>query len=185
MIASPSCGEGGTGDRSVRASMWVLLRMYWVPPRFTKEPSVPPQQVIVCVDVLVLESLVLLPEVPSAIAPDCARSLPGSMVTVAVPEAEPLTALTVTVVVALPPLPSDFVGTPLGATYSPLVEMNPAVWLPPTIPLTSQVTPFTEAVNCCVEKLRTVAALGDTLMEPEETAVVTVTVADADFELSA
>ncbi|HEY4818229.1 MAG TPA: hypothetical protein VIH67_12415 [Candidatus Acidoferrum sp.] len=132
-----------------------------------------------------LESLALLPDVPSTIAPDCVLSFPGWMVTVAVPDAEPLTALTVTVVVTLPPLPSDFVGTPLGATYNPLVEMNPVSWVPPAMPLTSQVTPFTEAVNCCVEKLRTVAALGDTLMEPEETAVVTVTVADADFELSA
>jgi hypothetical protein len=160
--------------------------MYCVPAgSTTSAPSVPPQQVIVCVDVFVLESLALLPDVPSAIAPDCVASFPGWMVTVAVPEAEPLTAVTVTVVVTLPPLPSDCVGTPLGATYNPLVEMNPIVWLPPAIPLTSQVTPFTEAVNCCVPKFATVAALGDTLMEPEETAVVTVTVADADFELSA
>jgi hypothetical protein len=63
--------------------------------------------------------------------------------------------------------------------------MKPAFWLPPAIPLTSQVTPLTDALNCCVPKFATVAALGDTVMEPAETAVVTVTVAEADFELSA
>jgi hypothetical protein len=46
------------------------------------------------------------------------------------------------------------------------------------------VTPLTEAVNCCVPKFATVAVLGVTVMEPEETAVVTVSVADADFEVS-
>jgi hypothetical protein len=107
------------------------------------------------------------------------------MVTVAVPEPELATALTVTVVVTLPPLPSDFVGTPLGATYNPFVEINPTVWLPPAIPLTCQVTPLTEAANCCVPKFATVAALGDTVTEPEEVVVVIVTVAEADFDESA
>src|ERR1700687_5847021 len=184
-MGSPSCAI------SLRASMCVLLRMYCVPPRVTNEPSVPPQQVIVCVDVLVLESLAFPPEVPSSIAPDCAFSFPGWMVTVAVPDPELAceTALTVTVVVMLLPFPLGFVGTPLGATYNPLVEMNPKVWLPPAMPLTCQVTavlgvPSTDAVNCCVPKFGTVAALGDTLTELEE-AVVTVTVADVDFVESA
>src|ERR1700716_3439409 len=128
MIASLGCA------RSVRPSMCVLLRMYCVPPESaTSAPSVPPQQVIVCVDAFVLESLALLPDVPSATAPDCVASFPGWMVTVAAPDAELVTALTVTVVVTLPPLPSDVVGTPLGATYNPVVEMKPAFWLPPAI----------------------------------------------------
>jgi hypothetical protein len=164
--------------------MCVLLRMYSVPPRLTKEPSVPPQQVIVCADAFVLESLAFPPEVPRLMAPDCALSLPGSMVTVAVPELEPATALTVTVVVMLPPLPSDFVGTPLGATYKPLAEINPMFWLPPAMPLTSQVTPLMEALNCWLPKFATVTALGDTVIEPDEP-LVTVTVADANFEVSA
>jgi hypothetical protein len=61
-------------------------------------------------------------------APDCAFPLPGWIVTVAIPDCEAFaceTAVMVTVVVMLPPLPSDFVGTPLGATYKPLLEMNP------------------------------------------------------------
>jgi hypothetical protein len=165
--------------------------MYCVPPRVTSEPNVAPQHVIVCVVVFVLESLAFPPDVPNRIAPDCAFWFPGWMVTVALPEAELFaceTALTVTVVVILLPLPSDFVGTPLGATYSPLVDTNPMVWLPPAMPLTSQVTaelgaPFTDAVNCCVPKFATLAALGDTLTEVG--GPVTVTVADADFVESA
>jgi hypothetical protein len=125
----------------------------------------------------VLKSFAFPPEVPSTMAPDCASSFAGMTVTIAVPDAELLTcdtALTVTVVVILPPLPSDFVGTPLGATYNPLVEMNPTLWPPPATPFTSQVTallgaPFTDAVNCCVPKFATFAALGDTLTEVTET----------------
>src|SRR5712675_507752 len=45
--------------------------------------------------------------------------------------------------------------------------------------------PFTNAVNCCVPKFGIVAALGDTFTEPVALAVVIVTVADADFVLSA
>jgi hypothetical protein len=45
--------------------------------------------------------------------------------------------------------------------------------------------PFTDAVNCCVPKSGTVAALGDTITEPVALAVVIVTGADADFVLSA
>src|SRR5712675_812089 len=68
--------------------------------------------------------------------------------------------------------------------------MNPSAKLPPTTPLTCQVTavvgdPFTDAVNCCVPKSGTVAALGDTLTEPAGLTAVTVTIADADFVLSA
>ena len=114
------------------------------------------------------------------------------MVNVAVPEADLFaceTALTFTVVATLPPMPLDFVGTPLGATYNPLVDINPVVWLPPAMPLTCQLTavlgvPFTDAANCCVPKFATVAALGETLTDVEE-ALVTVTVADADFVASA
>jgi hypothetical protein len=141
---------------------------------------------------LVLESLAFPPEVPSSIGPDCAFWFTGWMVTVAVPDAELFaceTALTVTVVVTLPPLPSDFVGTPPGAAYNPLVEMNPKAWLPPAMPLTSQVIaalgePFTEAANCWLPKFGTVAALGDTLTESDEP-LVTVTMADANFVVSA
>jgi hypothetical protein len=115
------------------------------------------------------------------------------MVTVADPESALFaceTAVTVAVVVTLSPLPSDFVGTPVGATYSPPLEINPTDWFPPAIPLTSQFTavvgdPFTDAVNCCVPKFATEAAFGATLTEPEDVAVVTVTVADPDFVLSA
>src|SRR5258706_10450922 len=115
------------------------------------------------------------------------------MVTVAEPESALFaceTAVTVAVVVTLLPLPSDFVGTPLGATYRPLVETNPTNWFPPAIPLTSQLTavlgdPFTDAVNCCVPKFATETALGDTLTELEAAASVTVTVAAPDFVLSA
>lgn len=84
----------------------------------TSEPSVPPQQVIVWVDVFVLKSVAFPPEVPSVMAPDCACWLTGITVTVAVPEAEFTceTAATVTVVITDPLLPFDFVGTPLGAT---------------------------------------------------------------------
>jgi hypothetical protein len=136
--------------------------------------------------------LALPPVVPSSMAPDCAFWFPGWMVTVADPDAALFaceTALTVTVVVTLPPLPLDVVGTPLGATYNPLVDMNPVVWPPPAMPSTCQVTavlgaPFTDAVNCCAPKFATVAALGATLTEvaiPD----VTVTVAGADFVESA
>src|SRR6267378_2258620 len=115
--------------------MCVLLRINCVPPRVTSEPSVPPQHVIVWAAAFVLESFAFPPDAPSSIAPACAFSFPGWMVTVAV---------------TLLPLPSDFVGTPLGATYRPLVEMNPTDWFPPVIPSTSQLTamlgdPFTDA----------------------------------------
>src|SRR5258705_13784557 len=106
-------------QRSVRAKTCLLRKMTADPPPFTtSEPSVPPQQVIVCADVLVVESRAFPPEVPSTIAPDCACSLTGRTVTVALPDAELFaceTAVTVTVVVTDPLLPSDFVGTPLGA----------------------------------------------------------------------
>jgi len=96
------------------------------------------------------------------------------------------TALTVAIVVTLSPFPFDFVGTPPGATYKPLLEINPTAWLPPATPFTSQVTdelaaPFTIAVNCWVPKLATLAALGDTLTVPAAVAAVTVTLADPDF----
>jgi len=114
------------------------------------------------------------------------------MVTVADPDAALFaceTALTVAVVVILPPLPSGFVGTSPGATYNPLVDMNPVVWPPPAMPSTCQMTavlgaPFTDAVNCCVPKFVTVAALGATLTEVD-IQDVTVTVAGDDFVESA
>jgi hypothetical protein len=148
---------------------------------------------IVCAAAFVLESFAFPPEAPSRIAPDCAFSFPGWMVTVAEPESAPFaceTALTVALVVTLLPLPSDFVGTPPGATYKPLVEINPRDWFPPTIPSTSQLTamlgdPFTVAVNCCVPKFVTLTALGDTLTELEAAAAVTVAIADPDFVLFA
>jgi hypothetical protein len=93
--------------------------MNGVPPPFTtSDPSVPPQQVIVCVEVFVVESSAFPPEVPSTMAPDCACWFTGMTVTVAEPDPELLacgTAVTITVVVTDAPLPFDFVGTPLGA----------------------------------------------------------------------
>jgi len=58
------------------------------------------------------------------------------------------------------------------------------------MPLTCHVTavvgdPFKDAVNCWVPKSGTVTALGDTLTESTGATAVTVTVADADFVLSA
>src|SRR5881398_2619380 len=63
VMASP------TAAASLRASTCVLLNMYCVPFRFTSAPRVPPQQKRL--DPLVLVSLMLLPDVPSATAPDC------------------------------------------------------------------------------------------------------------------
>jgi hypothetical protein len=88
--------------------------------------------------------------------------------------------------VTLSPLPFDLVGTPLGAAYKPLDEMNPTAWLPPATPSTSQVTavlgaPFTDAVNCCVPKSATVAVLGETVTVLATPAAVTVRVAEPDF----
>jgi len=133
--------------------------------------------------------------------------LGGKIVTVADPEELGLlveTAVTVTgVVVTLPPL--EVVGTPLGATKRPEVEINPVVWVPPVTPLTCQVTallgaPFRLAVNCCVVKIATEIGFGLTvtatccaiviMAEPKsagfaaETAV-TVTVAGLGMELGA
>jgi len=49
-------------------------------------------------------------------------------------------AVTVTVAVTLLLL-LDVVGTEFGAVYSPVVEIVPALLLPPTMPFTSQVIP--------------------------------------------
>src|SRR6267143_3515592 len=63
-----------------------------------------------------------------------------------------------------PPFPSDLVGTPLGASYNPVLETKPVARLPPVTPLTCHVTvlfdePATLAVNCCVPKTFTVAVV--------------------------
>src|SRR5260370_5542201 len=108
MMDSPGC------PRSARAGRGLLPGMYCAPARTTSAPKVPPQQVIVCVEVFVVKSLAFPPEVPSTLAPDCACSFAGTTVTIAVPDAALLTcdtALTVTEVVILPPLPSHFVAT--------------------------------------------------------------------------
>jgi hypothetical protein len=113
--------------------------------------------------------------------------LAGTTVTAAPPDAELSaweTALTVTVVAILPPLPFERVGTPPGATYKPLLEMYPSCWLPPAMPFTFQLTavfvdPVTFALNCCVEKFATFALLGDTLTATLVAAVM-VTMADAE-----
>src|SRR5258708_8481394 len=78
------------------------------------------------------------------------------------------TAVTVTVVGTLLPLPSDSVGTAPGATKRPELEINPVAWLPPATVFTCQVTavfvvPVTAAVNCCVAKLLTVGVAGVTV----------------------
>jgi hypothetical protein len=61
-----------------------------------------------------------------------------------------VSAALVAITVALPP-----VGTVNGAVYKPVVEMEPTVELPPTMPFTTQetvvfVVPLTVAVNCWV-----------------------------------
>ena len=76
-----------------------------------------------------------------------------------------------------------------GALYRPLVEMAPVMVFPPVVLLTCQVTavvgwPLIVAENCCVVKTSTVAVLGLTATVPE-VCVVTVTVAEADFVVSA
>lgn len=93
------------------------------------------------------------------------------MVTVADPEEFGFaveTAVTVTVAVLTLPFPFGAVGTPLGATKRPDVEINPVVWLPPATPLTSHVTavlvcPFKAAVNCWVVKMATLIGFGLTV----------------------
>src|SRR5207247_10379695 len=90
------------------------------------------------------------------------------MVTVADPEEFGFageTALTVTGVVVTLPFPLEVVGTPLGATKRPDVEIKPVGWLPPVTPLTSHVTavldcPFTVAVNCWVVRMGRFMGLG-------------------------
>ena len=80
------------------------------------------------------------------------------------------TALTVTGVVVTLPFPLEVVGTPLGATKRPDVEIKPVAWLPPVTPLTSHVTavldcPFTVALNCWVVKMATLIGFGVTVTE--------------------
>ena len=58
-----------------------------------------------------------------------------------------------------------------GALYRPLAEIVPVVVFPPVTPFTCQVTavlgrPLIAAVNCCVVKTSTVAALGVTVTVP-------------------
>jgi hypothetical protein len=108
-------------------------------------------------------------------------------VTVAEPEDDGFaveTALTVTVVVVLPPDPLEVVGTPLGATYSPELEIKPLLLLPPVVPLTCHVTavlviPFTAAVHCWVVKMATEMGFGVTLTE---TCCAIVTIANEETE---
>jgi hypothetical protein len=61
----------------------------------------------------------------------------------------------------------DGVGMVAGAVYRPAVEMIPTESLPPTTPLTLQVTvvlevPITDAENCSVDPVWTVPEVGDT-----------------------
>ena len=93
----------------------------------------------------------------------------GKIATVADPEEFAFaTAVTLTGAVVTPPFPLEVVGTPLGATKSPELEMYPVFWLPPVTPLTCQVTavlgtPFTVAENCCVVKIATLIGFGVTV----------------------
>jgi hypothetical protein len=85
-----------------------------------------------------------------------------------------VSAALVAVTVVLTP-----VGTAEGAVYKPLVETVPTVALPPTSPLTLQLTavfavPLTVAVNCCVWETTTDALVGESVTD---TAGVMVTVA--------
>lgn len=59
-------------------------------------------------------------------------------------------------------------GTELGAVYNPAAEIVPTVVLPPTTPLTFQVTAWFEefctvALNCRVRRVFTEALEGDTV----------------------
>ena len=81
------------------------------------------------------------------------------------------------------------VGTAEGAAYSPAAVTVPMVEFPPTTPFTCHVTavllvPPTEAVNCCVPEVGTLALTGDTATVTT-VAAVTVTAAEADFVVSA
>jgi hypothetical protein len=100
------------------------------------------------------------------------------------------TAVTVRVVVVLPPEPLDLVGTPPGAKYSPLVEMNPNCKLPPGVPFTDQWTavfevPLTAALNCCLPKLGILGVTGETTTVMFEEVPVTVIELEPDFVGSA
>src|SRR5450432_1937250 len=136
--------------------------MYCVPPRTTSEPNVPPQQNPLFV------SFIFPPDVPNFTAPLCAFLFGEVTVTIAVATALLFACdipVTVTVATMLSPLPSDLVGTPLGATYIPLPEIYPVVWLPPVMPFTCQVTavvelPFAVAVKACVPNTATEADAG-------------------------
>jgi hypothetical protein len=116
--------------------------------------------------------------------------LGAKIVTVADPEELGLaveTAVTVTGAVVTVPFPLEVVGTPLGATKRPDVEIYPVAWLPPMTPLTSHVTavletPFTVAINCCVVKIATVAAFGVTVTA---TCCATVTIAEPESDIFA
>jgi hypothetical protein len=164
VIASPAT------PASLRASTWLLLKINKLPPRVTNDPKVPPQQVIA--PALFTKSFALLPVVPNSTGKLCEFALSGNIVTVELPFTAVSacdTAITVTVVgfVSIVVL-SNFVGTALGATYNPLLEMNPSFLLPPAVPLTSQVTavllvPFTVAVNFCVLKSETETVTGVTV----------------------
>src|SRR5713226_5034443 len=122
------------GERSDRARMCVLLRMYCVPPRTTSDPSVPPQHVMVLP--LVEESLAFPPVVPRMIGKFCAASFGvcASMVTAA--DADFVASAcdsTVTVTFA-------GLGTCAGAVYTPEALIVPVVAVPPTTLFTSHWT---------------------------------------------
>ena len=52
-----------------------------------------------------------------------------------------------------------------GGVYSPLVLIVPTVEFPPTMLSTLQVTPFTDAVNCCIwVDVTTDVSAGDTVI---------------------
>lgn len=73
IIAAPRLAE------SLLAITWLLLRIKLTPLRTTSEPSVPPQQVFP------LDALMLLPDVPSTIAPFWAACPGASKVSIAEP----------------------------------------------------------------------------------------------------
>jgi hypothetical protein len=79
------------------------------------------------------------------------------------------------------------VGTVIGAVYTPDAEIIPTVALPPAVPLTLQFTavleaPVTVAVNVWVIPTVTFMVAGET---DTVTGAATVTVAEADFVVSA
>lgn len=123
----------------------------------------------------------VFPAITWAVVGETFMTTPGTRVTTADADFV-LSALEVAVTVTLAGL-----GGVAGAVYSPVVEIVPQAAPEQPLPLTVHVTAVfevfaTDAVNCLVSPAKTDALVGDIVTE---TGNVTVTVADADFVVSA